>query len=97
MANQYTHRPKKNRKNAKSIEKPSNQGDGDRRRESSVVGTVMEALPNAMFRLELADGRLVLSYLSGKMHLHKIRVLVGDRVEVALDQYGERGRITRRL
>ena len=66
-------------------------------KEASRIGTVSEALPNAMFRVELEDGSLVLTYLSGKMRIHKIKVLVGDRVEVTMDQYGERGRIIKRL
>lgn len=65
--------------------------------EAFPVATVVEALPNAMFRVELEGGRQVLTYLSGKMHMNKIRVLVGDKVAVQLDQYGERGRIVRRF
>ncbi len=65
----------------------------------SSFGVVTEALPNAMFRV-LLDGssdKLVLAYLAGKMRVHKIKVLIGDKVELTLDQYGERGRITKRL
>lgn len=62
-----------------------------------VLGTVVEALPNTLFRVELEPGRVVLAYLSGKMRLHRIRVLVGDRVETVLDPYGGKGRITKRL
>ena len=58
---------------------------------------MIEALPSAMFRVKLDEKRTVLAYLAGKMRLHRIKVLVGDRVELSLDQYGERGRITRRL
>lgn len=68
--------------------------------QQTVTGTVMEALPNTMFRVLCnVDGeeRLVIAYLAGKMKLHRIRVLVGDKVEVLLDGYGgEKGRITRR-
>ena len=60
-------------------------------------GVVVEALPNTLFRIELAPERQVLAYLSGKMRLHRIRVLVGDRVEVWLDRYGGKGRIVKRL
>lgn len=60
-------------------------------------GTVIEALPNTNFKVQLNDGREVLAHLSGKMRLHYIRVLVGDRVEVELSPYDEkRGRIVRR-
>ena len=69
-----------------------NKGNG-----TQANGMVLEALPNAQFRIELEGGKLILAYLSGKMHLHKIRVLIGDKVTVQLDQYGERGRIIRRL
>lgn len=72
------------------------ENDNDKK-EANPVATVIEALPNAMFRVELEDGRQVLTYLSGKMHMNKIRVLVGDKVAVQLDQYGERGRIVRRM
>jgi len=62
-----------------------------------VTGTVEEALPNALFRVSLPGENLILAYLSGKMRLHRIRVLVGDRVEVLLDPYGGKGRILKRL
>lgn len=65
--------------------------------EATVLGTVLEALPNTIFRVSLDEGREVLAYLAGKMRIHRIRVLVGDRVEVLLDQYGEKGRIIRRI
>lgn len=63
----------------------------------TVQGQVVEALPNTLFRVELADGEQVLSYLAGKMRLHRIRVLVGDRVEIIKDPYGGRARVVRRL
>ncbi|OGD30016.1 translation initiation factor IF-1 [Candidatus Azambacteria bacterium RIFCSPHIGHO2_01_FULL_44_55] len=60
-------------------------------------GTVIEALPNTTFKVQLNDGRAILAHLSGKMRLHYIRVLVGDRIEVELSPYDEkRGRIVRR-
>jgi len=66
--------------------------------EATVLGTVLEALPNTIFRVSLDEsGREVLVYLAGKMRIHRIRVLVGDHVEVLLDQYGEKGRIVRRI
>ena len=62
-----------------------------------VQGTVEEALPNTLFRVVLDSGEAVLCYLAGKMRLHRIKVLVGDKVLVRLDPYGGKGRITRRL
>jgi translation initiation factor IF-1 len=70
--------------------------------ENTVRGIVTEALPNTMFRvaLEMPDGeeKMTLAYLSGRMKRHRIKVLIGDTVEVLLDQYGgEKGRVVRRL
>ncbi|MCH8205457.1 MAG: translation initiation factor IF-1 [Chloroflexi bacterium] len=63
-----------------------------------VEGTVTEALPNANFRVELANGHEVLAYVSGKIRLYFIRVLPGDRVLVELSPYDlKRGRITYRF
>ena len=60
-------------------------------------GVVDEALPNALFRVKLQSGEIVLAYLAGKMRLHRIKVLVGDKVTLQLDSYGGRARITRRV
>ncbi len=62
-----------------------------------VPGVVEEALPNTLFRVSLESGEILLTYLAGKMRLHRIKVLVGDKVLVKLDPYGGKGRITRRL
>jgi translation initiation factor IF-1 len=63
-----------------------------------VEGTVVEPLPNAMFRVELPNGHQVLAHASGKMRLHFIRILRGDRVLVELSPYDlSRGRITYRF
>lgn len=62
-----------------------------------VSGIVVEALPNTLFKVETGPDTQILAYLAGKMRLHRIRVLVGDRVEVLLDSYGGKGRIIRRL
>ncbi len=63
-----------------------------------VEGKVVEALPNAVFRVELANGHLVLAHISGKMRQHFIRVLPGDRVLVELSPYDlTRGRVTFRF
>ena len=61
-------------------------------------GTVLEPLPNAMFRVELEEnGHNVLAHISGKMRMHHIRILPGDRVQVELTPYDlTRGRITYR-
>ena len=60
-------------------------------------GVVMEALPNAMFRLELDGGHKVLAHISGKMRMHYIKILPGDKVRVELSPYDlTRGRITYR-
>ena len=63
--------------------------------EEVVKGVVKEALPNTMFRVELATGKLIVAYLAGKMRLHRIKVLVGDSVEMILDPYGGKARIVR--
>ena len=63
-----------------------------------VEGTVQEALPNAMFRVELPTGHKVLAHISGKMRIHYIRILPGDKVLIELSPYDlSRGRITYRL
>ena len=62
-----------------------------------VEGTVIETLPNAMFRVELQNGHRVLAHISGKMRIHFIKILPGDRVTVELSPYDlTRGRITYR-
>lgn len=69
----------------------------------TTVGTVEEVLPDSLFRVRIpaneegAEGKLVLAYLAGKMRLHRIRVLVGDQVDMVIDPYGGRARIVRRL
>ncbi|TET47009.1 translation initiation factor IF-1 [candidate division TA06 bacterium] len=63
-----------------------------------IEGTVIEALPNAMFRVELDKGHKVLAHISGKMRMHFIRILPGDRVTVELSPYDlTRGRIVYRF
>ena len=60
-------------------------------------GKIVDALPNAMFRVELENGHTVLAYLSGKMRKYYIRVLLGDRVKVEMSPYDlTRGRMTYR-
>ena len=68
-------------------------------KEDAIVleGTVVEPLPNAMFRVELENGHKVLAHSSGKMRMHRIRILPGDRVQVEITPYDlSRGRITYR-
>lgn len=60
-----------------------------------VEGTVIEALPNAMFQVELENGHKVLAHISGKLRMHFIRILPGDKVTIELSPYDlTRGRIT---
>ena len=62
-----------------------------------VEGTVLETLPNAMFRVELENGHVVLAHISGKMRMHYIRILPGDRVTLEMTPYDlTKGRITYR-
>lgn len=63
-----------------------------------VEGTVLEALPNAMFKVELDNGHKVLAHVSGKMRMNFIRILPGDKVKLELSPYDlTRGRITFRV
>ncbi len=64
----------------------------------TLFGVVTEALPNAFFRVKIEKTEEeILTYLAGKMRLNRIRVLIGDKVEVELDPYGGKGRIVRRM
>ena len=60
-------------------------------------GVVTEALPSTLFRVRMEDDSEILAYLSGKMRMNRIKVLIGDKVEVFLDSYGGKGRIVKRL
>ncbi len=63
-----------------------------------VLASVTESLPNAMFRVKIKDtDDIIVAYLSGKMKLHRIKVLLGDQVSVLLDPYGGKGRIVKRM
>ena len=63
-----------------------------------VEGTVIEPLPNAMFRVELPNGHKILAHISGKMRMHYIKILPGDKVTVEMSPYDlTRGRITFRV
>ncbi len=61
-----------------------------------VSAVVTEALPNTMFKVKLKDDTEQIAYLAGKMRIHRIKVLIGDRVEVKIDKYGGKGRIVKR-
>jgi translation initiation factor IF-1 len=62
------------------------------------IGTVLEPLPNAMFKVELENGVVILAHISGKMRMHYIKILPGDRVKVEMTPYDlTKGRITYRL
>ncbi len=69
----------------------------------TVRGQITEALPSTLFRVNIKDDKNetgekeILAYLSGKMRMHRIKVLIGDNVEVVLDPYGGKGRIVKRL
>jgi translation initiation factor IF-1 len=72
-------------------------GDLAKQKGITVEGVVVEALPNAMFRVELDNGHKVLAHISGKMRMHYIKILPGDRVTVEISPYDwSRGRITYR-
>ena len=66
-------------------------------KDEAVPAVIDEALPNTLFRVTLESGEQLLTYLSGKMRMHRIKVLVGDKVLVELEPYGGKGRIVRRL
>ena len=77
---------------AKNKEKTTSKEEG-----IQVEGSVMETLPNAMFKVELDNGHEVLAHISGKMRMHYIRILPGDRVLVELSPYDlTRGRVVYR-
>lgn len=68
----------------------------NKERQDNSIGIVTEALPNALFRVKIQEEEK-LAYLSGRMRLNRIKVMVGDNVEVVLDPYGGKSRIVRRL
>ncbi|MES2087400.1 MAG: translation initiation factor IF-1 [Patescibacteria group bacterium] len=72
--------------------------DNQQKKPVAVFGVVVEALPNTFFKVKLDNvEEELLCYLAGKMRLHRIRVLVGDKVTVELEPYGGKGRIIKRL
>ncbi|MCK5286088.1 MAG: translation initiation factor IF-1 [Candidatus Pacebacteria bacterium] len=74
----------------------------ENKEEQFVEGIIIEALPNTLFNAEVENKdtgeiEVQLVYLSGKMRIHRIKVLVGDKVKIKVDSYGGRGRIVQRL
>jgi translation initiation factor IF-1 len=63
----------------------------------TLTGTVIEALPETMFKVLTEDGDEILTYLAGKMRMYRIKVLVGDKVDMKIDPYGGKARIFKRL
>jgi translation initiation factor IF-1 len=87
------------RQNAAAILSAPGRSTTPKPKEDAIVleGTVIEPLPNAMFRVEFENGHKVLAHISGKMRMHYIRILPGDKVQVELTPYDlTRGRITYR-
>lgn len=78
---------------------------GNNEKMEIVKGVVTEALPSTLFRVEIEgknengedSKKEILAYLGGKMRMHRIKVLIGDQVEIVLDPYGGKGRIVKRL
>ena len=73
-----------------------NQEDGEEDFSEKIMGQVIDALPNTHFRVKTAKGDMI-AYMGGKMRVHKIRILVGDKVELLLDEYGGKARLTKRF
>lgn len=72
--------------------------DKQKEKDLGVFGTVTEALPNTFFKVKIeGQEEEMLTYLSGKMRINRIRVLIGDKVKVEIDPYGGKGRIVKRL
>ena len=69
----------------------------ENKKETLVIGTITEALPNTLFRVQTEDGQEVLAYLAGKMRIHRIKVLIGDKVALDDNPYGGKLRIVKRL
>ena len=68
------------------------------KKDTTIGAEVTEALPNTFFKVKRDDtGQEMLTYLSGKMRLHRIKVLIGDKVIVEIDPYGGKGRIVKRV
>lgn len=66
-------------------------------KEPTVKGVITEVLPNALFRVQLENGDLIIAYLAGKLKMNHIRVLAGDHVSLVLSPDGQKGRIVYRI
>lgn len=64
--------------------------------ENKVSGVVIDCLPNVTFKVELEDGKIVRAYMAGKMKINRIKVILGDKVEVEVPEYGDIYRLVRR-
>lgn len=80
------------------IDKTKAPDNNSSKKEGTVSGVVIEALPNTLFRVRLSanNEKEILAYLAGKMRMNRIKVMVGDKVEMVMDPYGNRSRIVRR-
>lgn len=95
MGRRFKKRKKKKKKQYQASSEQPKTTESD---SIEVTGTVVEALPNAMFNVELENGHVVLAHISGKMRRHFIRILRGDRVTVELSPYDlSRGRLVYRF
>jgi translation initiation factor IF-1 len=83
------------------IDQKKDLSSGRQEKLQTVRGVITEALPSTLFRVEVGgkdeEPKEILAYLGGKMRMHRIKVLIGDQVEVVLDSYGGKGRIIKRL
>jgi translation initiation factor IF-1 len=76
---------------------PESTGNSSTKEVIEIEGTVLETLPNALFKVELENGHVVLGHISGKMRMHYIRIIPGDRVSLEMTPYDlSKGRITYR-
>lgn len=83
---------------AKNRTKSGTSGKKPTKEVIELEGTVLETLPNALFRVELENGHVVLAHISGKMRMHYIRIIPGDRVTLEMTPYDlSKGRITYRF
>ena len=69
----------------------------EKQKDALILGVITEALPNTLFRVTIPDDKEVLAYLSGKMRIHRIKVLVGDKVALEDNPYGGKLRIVKRM
>ena len=69
----------------------------EKKGKAEILGVVTEALPNTLFRVMTEKDTEIMAYLAGRMRLNRVRVLIGDKVKVELDEYGGKGRIVQRL